>query len=351
MPLECLDTLIGLDSLDCDCFTDDRPESYNTSTSGYYLTDEEFGVPLRSGILANTPCDETIWSAMARARTGAIADLKNALRLALSQNKERGKGWRGLIGKIDRTSALNNARAVSGVAIQPCTRQIDRVLVINAIYAGFTHTGTVDVTLNSNNFDYTNEGDVFTLNTVANRFERTELDTPIEIPLYDLAFDCPRYYFSYDSAGNTPLQSKLWCCGGATWKSFIQAGGFTVDALNTEDEFIGTSSYGLAFEGYIDCADLDWMCRLEELNGYNLQGALAHALLFKASARLLSILIESDKVNYYTLMDSEAAFNKRRDLNARFQEYINWIAQNLPAGYTSCWGCSKDIIKSAKILV
>lgn len=350
MALDCLDTLIGLDSLDCDCFSSGRPETYNTSTSGYYLTDEEYGVPLRSGLLANTPCDETIWEAMARARTGAIADLKNALRLSLSQSRERGKGWRGVVGKIERVSALTTSQALSGVSLQPASRMIDRVLIINAIYAGFSHTGTVEVTLRSNNFDYAGDGDTFTLNTVAGRYERNDLETPIEIPLYDLAFECPKYFFHFDSDTYTPLQGQLWCCGGAGWKQFIKAGGFSVDTLDTEEDFAARNNYGLAFEGYIDCADLDWVCRLEELNGYNLQGALAHALLFKASARLLSILIESDKVNYYTLMDMEAAYNKRQDLNARFQEYITWIGQNLPAGFTSCWGCGKNITKQAKII-
>ena len=63
------------------------------------------------------------------------------------------------------------------------------------------------------------------------------------------------------------------------------------------------------------------------------------------------MLIESDKVNYYTLMDAENADAKRRERNAQFNEYVNWIAQNLPAGYTSCWGCQKDIIKTTKMLV
>ena len=350
MALTCLDTLIGLDSLDCDCFASGRPETYNTSTSGYYLTDEEYGVPLRAGVLANAPCDETIWEAMARARTGAIADLKNALRLALSAQREKGKGWRGLVGEVKRASALKNALALSGLNIHPTMRQIDRTLVITAIHAGFTHTGTVEVTIQSNDHNWTPPAAV-TLNTVAGRFERNELDTPIEIPFYSLSHECPKYFLHFDSSLYTPLQGKLWCCSGAAWRDFMHVGGFTVDTLDTESDFTGRNNYGLALESYISCADLDWICRLEELNGYNLQGALAHALLFKASARLLSVLIESDKVNYYTLMDAENADAKRRERNAQFNEYVNWIAQNLPAGYTSCWGCQKDIIKTTKMLV
>lgn len=350
MALDCLNTLIGLDSLDCDCFTEGRPDGYNTSTSGYYLTDEEHGVPLRSGILANTPCDETIWGAMARARTGAIADLKNALRLALSGQRERGKGWRGLIGKVERASALTTSKAYAGLSLYPTSRQIDRVLVINAIYAGFSHTGTVEVTIESNDHLWA-APDPVTLNTVAGRFEKNTLGTPIEIPLYSTAFECPKYFFHFDNSSYTPLQGRLWCCSGPTWRDFLQVGGFQADVIDTEEEYMGRNNYGLAFDGYIDCADLDWMCRLEELNGYNLQGALAHALLFKASARLLSVLIESDKVNYYTLMDAQTADAKRRALNNNFNEYVTWIAQNLPAGYTSCWGCAKNIVKQSKLLV
>jgi hypothetical protein len=71
----------------------------------------------------------------------------------------------------------------------------------------------------------------------------------------------------------------------------------------------------------------------------------------KAAAKAISMVLESGKVNYYTLLEDETLSAKRLKLNEMYQQNMVWIANNLPGNVSGCWGCNKNTPRVQPILV
>ena len=77
MALTCFNTLVGLSATDFACFTDTIPDDYDTSDSGYYLTDTDYGLTIAE------QCTFDGWTLLDAALTQAIRETKTDLRAAL----------------------------------------------------------------------------------------------------------------------------------------------------------------------------------------------------------------------------------------------------------------------------
>lgn len=341
MPLSCLVNIVGLDRSACDCYPE-PPEGYTTSTSGYYLTDEEYGVPVRSAILASGDCTEAaIWDVLANARTNAIRDFEIDLKNALDQSKMLGfKQWTGVIGKpaATRSTAVNNTYA--GVILRPKKRMPHQSFVITDIYLGMAESGTYTVRLNSNAFGYSEQTQEVTV--TGGQFTKVTLETPWTLPLYDEAIDDLYYSLSFDVAGSAVLDNQSHCCGRPSWMAAFEVGGFTSDNVAEDWLRSNRTMYGLSFKGYVTCSYLQWICELTELAGAEMLSLIGRAIQHKATVKILSQLTRGGEINKYTLLNQEDTLGRIQWASDNYNELLTYIASNMPDGASGCYGCAKS---------
>lgn len=339
MAITCLDTLVGLTDKECPCFDTGRPADYNTSDSGYFLTDEEFGFPIKEAVLASSDCgDESIWTIMEDARSQAIRDFeKTDMPTALLEYyKQSRKGYSGILGKADFSGSFLNIKNVSGLQLQPKKVKYGK-FVLKSLYLGVDTTGNVTVNITSNDPDFTPISEV--VSATGGRFIKHTLSSPVSFDLDSVFVEQLFYNFSFDTTSITPLKNKIWCCSGKPFAENTDLYGFNADTLDDTEKANEGNGYGLALDGYFTCEKLDWICELNEVGGYNLLSVIARCIQFKGAVKLISKILEGDKVNYYTLLDKEGLYKRRSKLSKLYNDYIDFIAQNVPDNFSDCWKC------------
>jgi len=349
---DCLTTLIGITPAECPCF-EGIDAGYTDSDSGYYLTDPLYGIPNLSAVLATRaqcePADNTVYNTLNEARQSAIRDIRTDLMTALSRFREGAGAWRGVIAKNRAVTGTVNSLGKNGTQLYSTRRLIDASFVITDLFIGANFTGTVDVKFESNHRTFT-QADI-TCNTVAGTFEQNMLVTPVTIPLYDAAEQELFYNLYWEPTGvQKPLTSSIWCCGGpGAWAKFVQVGGFNLATLEERTLYRSSTASGILIGGYISCAKLDFICNLDELNGYDWKELLGRTLLFKSAIYAFSQMISSDQVNLQTLLNAEQAGKRMKELSEAYATNIEYIAKSLPTGFSGCWGCNKSDFQISKI--
>lgn len=344
--VQCLSGLVGLDRNPCECYEDDRPSDYNVSASGYYLTDPEYGVQMRDGVLGAKDCGQgSMWDVLARARTAAIADFQVDLYAAVLMGRNRTfTAFSGMIGQAtaNRTNRLSNAYA--GQVFKPRKRMRHNRLVITAVYLGRADSGNVDVVLNSNAFDFTPL--TVTVAATGGRFVKHTLATPWVLDMYQQEVMDLYYTISYRHDGIECLSNRFWCCGATpSWVQELNVFGFSDD--NPTRDFEGSTGNsdvgnGLALECHFECDDLAWVCELDVLGGKNMRSLIGRVIQYKATVKILSQMLESGSINQYSLLNREDGFARMNHSQERYNELITWIVQNLPSGFSGCFGCKKN---------
>jgi hypothetical protein len=340
MGTDCLNTLVGLSNRACDCPSGDLPSGYNESDSGYFLTDTEHGFPILDAVWANAECGEgSVWEVLENARTEAVRDFKSDLLQALNAGREQKQPhWKGLIGKTD--GAFFYGGAVTGVQLRPRLRSRDAAFVVTAVHVGIETAGTYDLYIKSNDYTFTTVSE--SLTTEGGAWHRHELAEVVRLPFYVLHEESLRYSIELENAGSKVRNNKAFCCGGAPpWHQYFDWGGFSEASVSNEHNYCMTTFGGVAVEGYFDCAKLDWICNLEELNGLDFRDLIARCIQFKGAIKLMARVLESGRVNYWTVLSAEAIAAKRTRLQQMYGEYITWLVQNMPATISGCWGCRK----------
>lgn len=353
MPLTCLDTIIGLTGKTCDCFDDGRPVGYNTSDSGYFITDNEYGFPIKHAVFENTDCNDTFWGAMQEAKDKAISSFKLDLRrtLALVRDKQIGS-WNGLIGRTKQDATVFVSDSTVGIQIRP-KRLRDAYLALKGVWFGLDTT-LADVTLTISSNDPAFTPITQSLSSVAGQFNQVAFESEIRLPLYSDSQDQLYYYLEYEPGAAKPLNNDLWCgCSGEGWKKSLKVGSYAHSNASTFNEFgkyTGKKAYGLAFDAYIDCANLDWICNLTELNGFDMRDMIARSVQMKAAVKLIAYVLDSGRVNRYSVLEADNLTAKAQHLSELYARNVNWIAEHLPANITACWGCKKGQPQIASIL-
>ena len=350
--LDCLIELVGLSDNDCNCHEDDRPSGYNTSESGYYLTDLEDGVQVLDSILAASDCGTgSIWDTMAKARSLAILDFETDLFAAIYKNHAaRFATYSGDIGQRKFSSYLSGKDGqFTGIRVQSRMWRGTK-LTISHIAINTDFSGDIAVSIYSSN-DFTTPLNTYTITGIANSWVNYELPTPVTYDLWDESCDELEYYIVYDSSAIKPANNKFTCCGRRlNWLQYADLNGISTNDL----EQITTATnqaMGLSLTGSLICDGGEWLCNLDELGDYNAKSVIAKTIQFKGAVKLISAILDSGNVNYYTLLNREALYGKRNHFNKRYYENINWIAENIPSYVTDCYKCSDKRIKKTSILI
>ena len=351
MSLTCLDTLVGLSARDCPCLSGGEPSGGSVSDSGYYLTDSEYGFPLVESVFANADCSEgSGWDLLQESLSGAIREVKNDLLQALNQYRESNvANYRGLIGKAESKTTYPVSGNIFGVQIRPRKRLKDAYWTIKAFHLGIDTAGDYEITISSNDNTWTPVS--YTVTVSGDAWTRYELETPLQLPLYSIATSDLKYNITYSPGAARARVNKFTCCGVVFgWMSHLDAHGINAGALDDDYRYSGTTGHGLAIEGYFDCNKLDWICDLDELNGYEFKTVIARLIQAKGKIKIISRILDSGKINYFTLLQPEKMAADRQAAQEMYAEYMLWVVQNMPPNITSCWGCEKSGPRITKII-
>lgn len=351
MSLACLDTLVGLSATDNDCWSGDAPDGFDTSDSGYYLTDNDFGITVMTGVSIDG------WGILQAAREQAIRELKTDLLAAIRQRFDSAlypfSGW---VGKLKHTGTRSVSNDFVGIRIR-ARRQKGVRLVLTEVRIGLDATGSKDVSVTSNDPLFEQPDDLTVAHTADTFSAETWPDGGISLPLWSETneTDYIEYYVGFDRDGALPLNNKIWCCAAAPeWKNHFDASGFSANSATPETGGSFTSvGNGMAIKAYLTCDNLDWLCELETLNGYYLLDVVARAIQQRAAAIACGTLLETPQISVGSGFNAQVLTDRRNFLNPAYAEKVKWIAENLPSkGVTDCFKCKpSNSFHKSKILV
>lgn len=340
---DCLDGLVGLSQDDCDCFETGRPVDYNSSESGFFLTDPEYGFPMVEALDTSGDCaGYGVWDILTNSRDQAILQFRTDFLAKIRERyNRRVRTWKGTIGKLTHKTTSTGLRTYAGHVYRPESLK-DGKLVITAAWLGLTTT-EASVTLNVESNDPTFTAITKTLSSTAGQFNQNAFAAGQEItlPFYSDKVDTLEYYLYFTTAGLVPLQNNFYCCGGpGEYSKHLRHGGFTNDIINDETVSMGANvGYGLSFDGYFACNELEWLCDLDALAGYEVKSVIARAIQANGAAIAASEVISSSRVNKYTTWDSETITGRYTGLKESYNGYLTWLVENFPQQASDCFQC------------
>lgn len=340
---DCLDTLVGLSQDDCACFETSRPETYADSDSGYFLTDPDYGFPMLEALDQSGDCSGVgVWEILTAARDQAILQFRtDFLAKVRDRYARRVKTWKGTIGKLTHKVNVSSTNDYSGIVIRPQMIK-DGKIVITGAWLGLTTTeGSVTLNITSN--DPTFSALTRTLSSTANTFKQTTFSAGQEVtlPFYSDKVDELEYYLYFDTTTLVPLQNTFYCCGGpGKYAQHLRYGGFSVDTVDDENVSLGANlAYGLALDGYFACNELEWLCDLDALAGYEVSSVIARAIQANGAAIAASEALNSSRINRYTTWDNERLAAQYSSLKESYINYLDWLVNNFPADASECFEC------------
>jgi hypothetical protein len=340
MSVACFDTLVGLSKQEYSCFTDDAPEGFDTSDSGYHLTDTDYGLTIID------QCAFDGWELLQAARTQAILEIKSDLRAALREKYDGSiSPFSGVIAQLTSTGSRLVTHDFLGLRVRT-KNQKGAKLVLKKIFLALDTPGTYTVTIKSNDPLFVSPDPVEVVLVSANTMTQKVLTTQIELPLYSRTCEEKwlEYYIAFDRNGATPRNNNVTCCGKHPgWMDHLYVSGFQASDNEATYGTFSSAGFGMALDAFLICEELEWVCELEELNGYHLRDVLARSLQFRGAAIAISKLIDTILVNPCTSYQIESLASRRTYLNSRYSDNIRWVAQNLPKkGLTDCFMCKPE---------
>ena len=339
MALTCLDTLVGLSKTEYACFTDAVPDTFNTSDSGYHLTDTDYGLTV------SEQCSLNGWTMLQSALDQAVMEFKTDLRAKLRERFDpRLSPFRGEIGKRKSTGTITVTKDYIGVRIRVKQQIKGAKFVFKKIYVGLNTSDDFSIAVTSNDPGFTEPAPV-DITTVANTF--ASATTSIELPLWSYSQFDPgeylEYYLTIPRGAAKPLNNTFSCCGShPDWMKYFWADGMGADDAYATGGTFGNQANGFVLDGYLTCEELDWICELEELNGYALLDVAARAIQFRGAAVAISAMLDTIQVNPCSGYQFENLNSRRGYLNGRYSDFLTWIADNMPSGVTDCFTCKPE---------
>ena len=359
--ISCYNNVIGLTSTDCDCFIENRPDDYNTSKSGLYITDL-IDLKIIEALVSCT--NGSIWNLLTNKRKQAISDFIGDTNALLINNftKRRENGSFG-VGQKKANSVRNLSSLFAGVRMFPA-RINSGIAKITNIGTIFEKEGTITLKI-YNNLDE-KIGDDIVLNTSAGNYNDNEVN--IELPLYS-KYGAVEYYFVFmHDENNRPMENKIGCgcdgfdpsfnkdypytrdryLGGNAWATWAMFGGFEVDDISSFDDL---SDYahnylnGLYFDVEFRCKLNEVLCKdALDFESNPLAISMAQAIKFKAAEFLATELVKLNEPNFQSLINKDELKQNISIWAGKYNEMVTYIAENANILANDCL-CEKDIDK------
>lgn len=348
--LDCLSTLIGLSQTEYACFTDAVPDGFDTSDSGYFLTDADYGLEIIG------TCETEGWGLLERARAAGIRDFKGDFSAMLrNQHASALRPFSGLIGQLKSSGVGLPTKTHIGHQITPA-RIKGAKLVLKGVKVGLNTAGTYALKIRSTDPLFEDIDDTVTVAT-GGAFASKVFSAEIELPFYtraEMDSDELKYYVSIERGSAKPLNNGFACCGNnPEWRKHIDVAGFQADDATAETGLsVVAQAQGLVLDAYLTCGELDWVCELTEMDGLNYRAVVARAIQMRSAAVAIAEMLAKNTVNICTLYNIDGLQAKRNWLNNEYTSRLNWLAQNLPQGVTGCFTCkpTQKFSKTAKLV-
>jgi len=338
----CFQTIIGFSRKENDCVDDDWLDSYAESDSGLYL-DELPGFP--QGFVASLGGNYDIWEKYTNSLDNAIRAFKVDVVSAILKNMEPARQkFKGDIG------GKSFSHILTGCTYQGVRMYSDIIggsYILRGFYIILNVTGPVDINI----YDEYELLHTYTVNSVAGRPIYTAI-TPLTLPLDR------NYYFLYSTAGSC-YDNKVSCnCGGykwcfniyepcfrasrEKWTEWAMVGGVCGDDLDDRDDWnVTINARGLILHGDFTCDIISSLCNeYSDFTGANeIDFAIAYAILYKTGEFLSIYVMDSEEVSRRTLLGTEQWNSNKEFYAAKYQEMIDFIANNWEEGRNECLKC------------
>lgn len=347
--MDCLTKLVGLSQNDCECI-DNKPEGYNESLSGFFIDNKTDGIPLL-WTDSVTDCGEGgVWDVLNESRQNAINEfITDFGSYLVKENVRMYADWKGLIGQPKRNNTLLKLeeQGFSGVHVES-KHVIGSVYVINSIsFHSSTATGTTNLHIIDEEGNAVTDPIEFVI--TAGSVVTHEFDEPLVLPLTDVNTDCKDYFITFDmgdlSGNPKDIKKRSACCGRRPKYPYLHLAdvhGFT--GIDTLDQVPDTNqntvyTYGLSINGEFRCSMYDWMCNEVSANLSNFMRVVSKTLQLYAINGLITKILNSDKINRYTLLKREELYGKRNHNNKEIKDRLLYLSQNVPYEKVHCMAC------------
>lgn len=314
------------------------------TTTGLYIDDIEYGITI-CPINSNLDCsDGSVYAALSRARDEAERDFTTDLTVMIGQyNRVRVKRGTDTIGKVKTTNYLPVSDDYYGIIF--CARDaVGGAMTIHSIKVSMTdpNAPASDKTLTIYDKD---TQEIVRVITYKEGVEQTFTDLVLTTDRsYVFVLDTPDH-------DKTLLQNKIKCgCGGETkyYANYFNANGFhtsdLTDVFQSDCKYIASNAmaYGLTIKATSDCSDLQYsLCSVAE--NYNTSGfsrTVARAFQLYVIRKAISIVLNSNNINRYTLLDKEKLMGRQNKVIKAINDYMTWIAQNIDPSFNNCYICN-----------
>lgn len=360
---DCLNTLVGLSTTPCTCFDDgNKPASYNTSDSGYYLTDPVDGIPMKF-VDAASDCESGgPWTMLANARTAAVTNFITDLNAAIGTfHKPKRRTFKGFAGDANESSTFANSKDFVGIRVQPYSFK-GGIMQFLSVSLNIDTTDSVTVYLYKST-DLTTAVTSAVVSAVANTWVNVDFSTQEIVDLSDPFCENTFWYIVYElPAGAKPANNTMHCgCGSVNarlpkwpYLEFMEVLGVQSDsyALLGSATTDGKYAMGLRVEMVNTCSYDNWLCNLNftHFNADDLQWQVAKTIQWAGIMYLGTQVIHSANINRYTLSSRESVYGKRSQAEKEYQNAINYIAKNLPLDRLDCFECKDGKIFKGSLI-
>lgn len=329
--MKCLENIIGITRTPCQCLSDCLPKGYSNSDSGLYI-DELSESPISIHQLRGASECKDIGILLNTAKENAIKEFKRELYKQLyARYKTSAKPFSGIIGSLSNNRILELNTNYAGISIQG--KLSGASCNIKKINTAFDRTASFDLLI------YKRDERIKTihLQSIVGQIKENTVD--IQLPLYD-DYGPIAYYLVYQKIGN-PKDNTISCnCGGkeSMIAQYIDVRGITSDSIGNYAQ----SGYanGLLIEAELSCNTEDIVCNA--LNDQFLKVAIEWSILRKAVEILITGVLNSTVINIESLANREQMYYNAQSLSKKFNNDVQWIAENIDLTDNGCFICNSD---------
>lgn len=340
--MSCIEeNIVGLSDIDCICTDSGKPAGAGDSLSGLFITDE---LPL-SLIQTIEGCEiPNFWNEIVKQRTRATLNVYDDLITKIrAEYKEKNVPCNSYIGDFSFGNVNSFGEQYQGIKLSDF-RMIKGCMILKGISTSFGFSGTIDVSLYSN--QSTTALFTETLTTNAGNKVDNVFTTPYEIPTDIEGCDDLEYYFVYDNANGQSKDNNCHCgCSKRKcWEKQVSATGITGNDLTNIESWseVPKKCNGLVL-------NIEFVCKEDSIcnGGINYDTTygrnIAKLVNLSASLELLKKLYNSGINSVYDAICKEDLDSFMFDLSNRYDELLESTYSQIDLSNSSCYMCSNGV--------
>jgi hypothetical protein len=350
---ECLTTVVGLSANDCPCFEADRPDDYNTSLSGYYLDDPEYGFPLKIPQSIRDCEGNPMWDILERAREAGITQFLTdfGANILASKYKQKMEPFNDWVGRKswNMNLAAPNLSTFVGWKINPHVFKgtIGKVYKLELAITGrdgdtieigfYDEAGLLSgIPVAAVDMDIDNGKGVVTLE---------------EAYIHDFMDSYGgknKMWILYEPGSGFPKNNTIKCvtCPGKRdpWYDYMSIQGVkgsTTEAIYDIDTY-QSWAFGLRIAMSMSCGN-SWLCQQWDYDNDNWARVKAESITLYGIKKLAGIILNDPNPNMFTMLSREEIGLHRNRIDKLLSERMPWLSDNIPMDSTDCFTCNKRL--------